>query len=201
MKQYLCFALLSLFLNGCVGTSSLGPHDNRDFYQESQLSELAGVYKNDGNGGEQNPNSHHYLSELIWGSDYPIMSPKGYPAHDAVELIAVTAANNSLTAKAIQNGCVVYEKTYINGHDFQLKDGQLIIRKRFFPLGVSILAGPAYQETILGIDTGKQGKARTTLYGAGLVYMFIPTAGSMTSDVRFERVPDKAQGYQPCGNR
>jgi hypothetical protein len=199
MKRYALVLILVLLLDGCA--EFIGPQDNRDFYRVSQLAEFAGVYKNEGKGGETNLNFHHYLSVEIWGSDFPVMNAQRYQAHAEVEFIEVTSADNSLTAKAIQNGCVVYEKTYIIGKDFDIKNGQLVIHKRIYPLGAgsgNVIAGPAYEEITLGIDTGKQGKARSTYYQAGLIFLLIPYAGSMTQDVRFERVSDKPQGYRPC---
>jgi hypothetical protein len=209
MSRYALLALMALFLDGCVGGIS-GPQDNQDFYRVSKLADLAGVYKNEGDDGSVNPNFHRYLSEEIWGYKSNILLgvtgpnlPAGIRNRD-IEFIEVTSTDNSLTAKAIKNGCVVYEKTYFSGKDFELKNGQIVIRKKTDLLsrgGEDIKFGPSYEEVTLGIDTGKQGKVRHTLNEAVLVYMFLPLVGTENSDVRFERVSDKPQGFKTCENR
>ena len=209
MGRYALIVVLALLLDGCA-KGRYGPQDNRDFDRVSQLSELAGLYKNEGDDGIVNLNFHHYLSEDIWGYNSNILwgvtgpnLPTGI-RHGDIEFIEVSSTENSLTAKAIKNGCVVYEKTYFAGTDFEIKNGQLVIHKNINLLsrgGQDITVGPSYEEVTLGIDTGKQGKARSTLYQAGLVYMFLPIAGTETRDVRFERVSDKPQGLKACENR
>jgi hypothetical protein len=207
MKPYIMAVMFILFLYGC-GTDHYGPQDNRDFYRISQLTELSGLYKNEGNDESENVNFHHYLLEDIWGykSSWGVTSenlPNGVH-HKNIEYIEVLSTDNSLTARAIQNGCVVYEKTYFSGKDFELKNGKIVIRTKTDLLsrgGEDIKFGPSYEEVTLGIDTGKQGKVRHTLNEAVLVYMFLPLVGTETRDVRFERVSDKPQGFKTCESR
>jgi len=211
MKRYALVTLVALIaplLDGCVGGPS-GPKDNQDFSRISKLAELEGVYKNEGDNGNINTDFPHYLSENIWGykSNWGGTSENLPPGvhHKNIEFIEVTSTDNTLTAKAIQKGCVVYEMTYTIRKDFELKDGQLVIHKNTNLLsrgGRDLALGPSYEEVSLGIDTGKQGKARSTMYAAVLFYMVIPiVAAGATSDVRYERVSDKPQGFKTCENR
>lgn len=206
MRRYALVVIFALLLDGCASELN-GPKDNLDFYQISKLAELAGLYKNEGDDGIANINFHHYLSEDIWGnkSNWGVTSPNLPPSirHENIEYIEVTSTDKSLTAKAIQNGCAIYEKSYIVGQDLEIKNGQIIIRKNTSLLSrgpQDITFGPSYEEVTLGIDSSKQGKVRSTLNMAVLVYLVLPFAGTVTRDVRFERVADMSQHYKNCEN-
>jgi len=184
--------LFALFLTGCVFHSE--PEGNRDFHHLSQLSELEGVYNNKGN-----PNG--FLSQVIWGASTdkpPVVNDQ------AVEFIEVTSAANSLKAKAIQNGCVIYERSYVLGRDFEIEDGKISIRKDISLLtrgSGDVLVGPSYEKTSLGLDLGKNGKLRNSGYSAGLAFLFLPIAMAASDDVRFDRISDKPKVYKDCATR
>jgi hypothetical protein len=193
MKPYLLAAILILFFDGCVFHSE--PKDNQDFYHVSQLAEFAGVYKNKGD-----PKGS--LSHVIWNDTSPNMGPAGH--HEDIEFIEVSSIENSLVVKAIQSGCVTYEKTYVQNRDFEIIDGEIVIETILSPLTRGPgdpLVGPVYAKRILGLDKGKQGKLRNSTYAAGLVYLFLPVAVADISDMRFERVADKPQGFKTCEDR
>jgi len=171
-----------VYLSGCVLSSA--PDDNAEFYKISRLSELAGVYQNKGN-----PSG--YLSQKIWpdiSEIFPDMEEiKTFDTgHEAIELIEVIPKDDSLVVKAIRNGCSVYEKSYVLGRDFDISRGKVVIHREAHLLSRGsgdVLAGPSYEDVTLGIDTGKQGKSRSKSYAAGLVFMVMPVAISVTSDI------------------
>lgn len=192
MTQRTLAIMLALLLAGCVSHS--GPEGNQDFHHVSRLTELEGVYKNKGDPGG-------FLSQVIWdtGANTPPVVH-----YQEVEFIEVASTENSLTAKAIQNGCVIYEKSYVLGRDFEIEDGKISIHRDVSLLtrgAGDVLVGPSYEKITLGLDAGKNGKFRDSGYAAGLAFLFLPIAVADTRDVRFERVADKPQGYKACENR
>lgn len=189
--------MIAFLLAGCSLHSA--PENNLDFEQILQLSELEGVYSNKGN-----PSG--FLSQKIW-PDIKEVFPEIRnvetfdTGHDKIELIEVLAGENSLTVKAIRNGCAIYEKSYIPGRDFTISHGKLVIHRESHLLSRGsddVLLGPSYEEVTIGIDTGKQGKSRSKGYAAGLVFMVIPVAVSDMTDIRYERVYDKPRNYGTC---
>jgi len=193
MKRQTLIVMLLIFLNGCAFHSE--PKNNQEFYQISQLSELAGVYKNKGD-----PSG--YLSAIIWGCSKLNINPA--VSHADIEFIEVLSTENSLIVRAIKNGCAIYEKSYILGRDFKISGGKIIIHRDAFLLSRGagdVLAGPSYEQITLGLDTGKHGKYRRSDYAAGLVFLLLPVAFSETDDTRFDRVSDKPREYKACSNR
>lgn len=192
MKLQALAVMLFMFLNGCAFHSE--PKDNQEFYQISQISELAGVYKNKGD-----PSG--YLSEIIFG--YTNLNTSPEVSHADIEFIEVLSTTNSLHVKAIKNGCTIYEKPYILGRDFNISGGKITLSKDAFLLSRGagdVLAGPSYEKITLGLDTGGHGKYRKSDYAAGLVFLLLPIAFSATDDSRFERVNDRPPGFKACGN-
>ena len=193
MKLQASVVLLFILLNGCAFHS--GPKGNQDFYQISQMSELAGVYKNRGDPAG-------FLSEIILGNIKPNIDPE--TNHEDIEFIEVVSAENSLTVRAIKGGCMIYEKPYVIERDFKIEDGRIILHRDVFLLtrgAQDVMLGPSSEQITLGLDAGKHGKWRRLDYMAGLVYLVFPVAGSITSDIRFERVKAKPQEFDACGNR
>jgi hypothetical protein len=193
MKPQALAIILLISLNACAFHSE--PKDNQEFSQITQISELAGVYKNKGD-----PSG--YLSGIIWNNIKLIIKPE--VSHEDIEYIEVSSTENSLIVKAIKNGCAIYEKHYILGRDFKLSGGKIIIHRDASLLtrgGGDVLLGPSYEEITLGLDAAKQGKYRNSGYAAGLVFALFPIAFSDIHDTRFERVNDKPQGFKTCSNR
>jgi len=200
MKHKTFLAFFIVLLSGCVFYS--GPEGNTRFYQISRLSELEGVYKNKGN-----PSG--FLSQKIWPDITKIFPDIKEvmtfdTGHEDIEFIEVITKDNSLVLKAIQNGCSVYEKTYILGRDFEISNGKVVIHREAHLLSRGsgdVLAGPSYEDITMGIDTGKQGKSRSTSYAAGLIFMVMPVAISETTDIRYERVSNNPQNFKACISR
>jgi hypothetical protein len=192
MTQRALVTILVLLLAGCASHSE--PKGNQDFYTAAQLADFEGVYKNKGD-------PVGFLSQVIWdtGSSTPPVVH-----YQDVEFIEVSSTKNSLTAKAIQNGCVIYEKSYVLGRDFEIDGGKISIHREVSLLTRGpgdVLLGPSYEKISLGLDAGKNGKFRYSGYAAGLAFLFLPIAASDMRDVRFERVADKPHGYKACDNR
>lgn|GEM_PF-1281281 len=202
MKFKTFLALFIVLLVGCGCVFHAGPENNAEFYQISQLSELEGVYKNEGN-----PSG--FLSQKIWPDItkvFPdIKEVKTFETgHEDIEFIEVITRNNSLVVKAIRNGCSIYEETFILGRDFKISNGKIVIHKETHLLSRGpgdVLAGPSYEDITIGIDVGKHGKSRSRSYAAGLIFMIMPVAGSDTIDIRYERVGNKPQNFRACVSR
>ncbi|WP_320055716.1 hypothetical protein [Desulfuromonas thiophila] len=188
-------ALFIFFLLLCSCAYHSEPENNKEFHKVSQLSELEGVYKNKGN-----PSG--YLSREIWSDSQLVID--GKINHETIEFIEVIANNNSITVKAIENGCAVYERTYIEGHDFKVNDGKIIINRDAYLLSRGsgdVIVGPSYEQVTLGLDTNRHGKSTRSEYAAGLVLFLLPVAVSDTKETEYERVSDKPTGFGNCKNR
>ena len=172
-----------------------GLQKNQEFFHISQLSELAGVYKNKGD-------PHGYLSKIMFGYIKPNISTE--TSHQDIKFIEVLSAENSLTVRVIKDGCAIYEKPYVIGRDFELDDGRIILHRDSFLLtkgGQDPFLGPRIEQITLGLDRGKHGKWRKSHEMVGLAFMLFPVAGSTTSDIRFERVKNKPKGFDACSSR
>lgn len=191
MKVFGLLFMFAPFLAGCA--THYGTVNSGDFFHVTKISELAGVYKNKGDWGGSGT-----LAEILWQgrSDH-----KPVADYNKVDFIDVSSTANSLTVKAIQNGCAVYGKTYVLGRDFKLDYGRIIIHSEFHSLtrgGGDVLVGPSYSEVALGLDSKGNGKYKATDAGAGLAFLFLPVAGSETRDVTFERVSNTPRLYKDC---
>jgi hypothetical protein len=192
MKFKIIAFMMLIILCSCA--FHIEPSDNQEFHQISQLSELAGVYKNNGN-----PSG--YLSQIIWNDIKSIIDGID---HEQIEFIEVTPKDNSLIVGAISGGCTIYKRTYILGRDFNITDGKITMHKNTFLYtrgGDDPLLGPSYEKTTLGLDVKNQGKSRDYEYGVGLLLMAVPVSVSQTRDIRYERVSDKPLGFKDCINR
>ena len=188
-------AILLTFPAGCTVAVHSEPARNQPFHPVSRLCEFAGVYRNAGE-----PEGR--LSEIIWGDTGPDAVPEA--GHEDIAFLEVSSTGNSLVVKAIGNGCVVQEKTFVLGRDFKISDGRIVIHRDVSLLsrgGDDVLLGPSREQATLGLDTEKHGKYRYAASAAGLVFMVIPAAMSEVRDVRFERVSERPPGFQACGGR
>ena len=216
MRQLTLAIILILLLDGCAHRTEPQTHqetknnqesrihqepkdnperkNNPDAYRISELAELTGIYKNAGP-------YEYYLSNVIWGSAFPNMDSAGHPAHAAVELIDISSTNNSLTAKAIQNGCIISVKTYVKGRDLDIDNGKVVIHRNLrLPSGVTqdVPASPGHDGITLGIETEQQDQSSAT---PGKAMLFVLFAASENRDVRLERVTGKTKGFRACDSR
>ena len=180
--RLLISAFISLIIGGCAFHE--GPKDNHEFIKITSPHQLDGVFKNEGD-----PNGQ--LSRIIWSGDTLGVNENGNEIlHHEIDLISVSSIEKSLIVKAIIESCVVAEKEYVLGKDFEIKNGKISWIK-----DVSLLTrgpgdplvGPGYSWEDIGIDTEGNGKFRTGEYYAGLVYLIFPVALSGKTDIRFEK--------------
>lgn len=189
IKIDLAALVLSAVIAGCAVHS--GPEDNLDFQRVSELSELEGTYKNEGD-------PQGYLSSIIWGQ---VVGADSAITHEDIELIGVAADGAQLFVKAIRGGCVIYEREYTRGRDFEMDDGRITLSTDTHLLtrgGDDVLVGPSYEKVTLGLDTAKHGKYQNKGYAAGLIFMIFPVVLSGDSEIRFDRVDVDPRGYEPC---
>lgn len=157
-----------------------GPSDNAGFGNIQDLAQLDGTYRNLGDSG--NPQARVYLSEIIWPEDTSL-------PHKSIGAIEVReTAAGTLTVKALRRGTVIKEDTFVEGVNFTLQSGRILL-KRGMSFPNDNIAGAAYTQIDIGIDARGQGKYRESgaFIGVGLL---IPVAIMGSSDVRFERLHD-----------
>lgn len=173
MEKKFIILLLFLTLWGC--SRHIAPENNKDFQRSTELSHIAGTYKNFGD-----PTGS--LSNILWGDEVP---------HGGIELIQVSVYGKHVVVNAIKNECVFYSQEYIEGKDFKIKQGKITLNKDVAILSRGAgdpLAGPSIHTIELGLDTEGHGKYQSREYLAGLIFMMVPVAGSDTTDIRFTRV-------------
>jgi hypothetical protein len=113
-------AMIIFIISGC-GHFTSAPTNNVGFVNIEKISDLDGIYKNLGEGGD---NSQTFLSKIIWPNSTDI-------THDDISAIEVRAINVStikVTAHS-KNGGIVKESNFLAGKDFKISSGQIVIRK------------------------------------------------------------------------
>jgi hypothetical protein len=191
------FKILSLIvlvvLYGCGHHSRHNePDNNKDFYRISDIKELEGVYKNEGE-------PLGYLSSIIWG--YSIRTDNGIARHEDIEYVEVIISDSILVAKAIKNGCSVNEKLYKIGRDIKISNGSISVNTDASLLNDGrYIVGPSYRNITIGLDEDKNGKYRRSSYEAGLFLMVVPISTSDIDEVRYERVSRNPIGFPSCTN-
>lgn len=171
-----------LFLGACASTTAT-PVGNRSFAAVSSLREISGVYQNRGEGDERY--RPVYLSALLWPDDASLN-------HAEIDTITVVqTAADVVEVTAHQGRQMIKSGRYIEGKDFEIEDGRLLLGTQAGMAGLKPgepLLG-AYRQVIeLGLDTAGQGKARQHTSVAGLAFLLIPVAGDSTEEVRFLRL-------------
>ncbi len=172
---------VTTLLAGCVLFSS--PPNNQPFSSIRDVRSLEGTYRNKGEAGKMG--STVLLSAVIWPStDVP---------HKDIEEIEVKALDErTLVVRARATGrTLLKESTFIEGKDFEIKDGRITIRRKGGIAGFTAgdpVVGPYYENVELGLDAQGQGKYKSDFGVAGLVYMFLPMAMVGSEDVRFVRI-------------
>lgn len=166
---------------GCVFS---GPPGNTDFDSIKNINELAGVYRN--HGESSNKNHHEYLSSFIWKKDNTIN-------HSVIETIEVRPVHgNALVVKAHGKSGILKESTFVEGSDFVLSAGRIILTSEPQLSGSgagSIGMAAGYFRTEIGLDSQRHGKSRNS--GAVVGYLLIvPFAFAGFDDVRFSRIGD-----------
>jgi len=167
--------LIFVALLGC--SSHVAPENNKEFKRLTDLSSLAGTYKNLGD-------PKGLLSNILWGDEVP---------HGGINLIQVLVTGKQVVVSAIKNECVFYRREYTEDQDFEIKNGKIILNRTFAVIsrgGGDPLAGPSIHTIELGLDTEGHGKYQSREYLAGLIFLMVPVAGSDTTDIRFTRVSE-----------
>ena len=181
VTRAVCCAALML-LGACFTT---GPADNAGFARIKQLSDLDGVYENQGEGVIQ-----VQLSELVW----PDAADLDHFRIDRIEVRAVDADTLEVTAKD-GSATVVKHGLFVEGKDFKISGGTIqLSRKVRAPPGdaeaVTTFLGLAYEDVDLGLDEAGHGKYRSGGVAGGLLFMFFPIAMGGSDEVRFNRMDE-----------
>jgi hypothetical protein len=169
-----------VLIGGCV---SVGPTNNVGFGRIERIEDLEGIYNNLGEASSGS--GPFYLSKIIWPKDDEL-------DHKNIETIEVRKVTNEiLKAKAVTNGAVKKETTYVKGKDFEISGGRIRLNIGGGIAGLKggePLVGPYYESAELGLDTSGHGKYRHSFATAGLAYLFLPIAIGGDEDVRFVRL-------------
>ena len=180
-----------LVAQSCVAVLSSAPPDNVEFASVTDLHQLDGRYRNRGEGSPEQEWSL-FLSTLVFPGDKTL-------DHASIAAIDVRATSaTALVVRALDaHGIVVKESAFVRGREFDLKEGRLLISKRFAvsPFIESEardnpFIGPMTETVELGIDLRGHGKYRSSNFAAGLVYLFMPVVLGGRDHVRFERIED-----------
>ena len=176
--RWLTLAAFVLLVQACI---TAGPPGNVRFANVENVAALEGVYQNLGERHDAAPPV--YLSALIW--------PEGLD-HRSITTVEVRALDRrTLAVKANSKEGVAKEGTFVEGRDFELSSGRIVLKKRVGFIGLieseAHAVGPTYEQRELGIDRKGHGKLSQQQTIVGLV-MMIPMAIGTREDVRFRRI-------------
>lgn len=186
--------LLAFLLSGCSVVS--GPREKINFSSTSSLANLSGLYKNEGDPGQS-------LSQILFG--YPPIKNTGENKtvdHKSITHIAVKVMHNRVMVRAIQGDCYAYEREFVEGEDFDITDGEIVLTRKVSLLSRGpddVLVGPTYEKVVFGLEKEGHGVYRSQVYGGGLVFLLFPVAFKELDEVRFERVESNLQ-FIKCVN-
>jgi hypothetical protein len=187
MKRIFLFLAPILALSGC--TFYKGPEEKLHFSKLENISQLSGAYENQGD-------PEGFLSRELWGTDESAQDLK----HDQIDLIVVETIGESVSVKAIEGDCVIFRKEYLQGTDFEITDGKIVLMKEFDLLtrgGDDPMLGPSYGKAVIGLDESGDGAFRAEGWLGGIVYSVFPVMASVDTEIRFRRV-DKKGPFLSC---
>ena len=163
---------------GCI---SSGPQNNVGFGRIEKPTELEGVYKNLGEGGQGG--RPVYLSAVIW--------PAGLDNASITAIEVRAVSDTTLVVKALKENDVVKEAKFVEGIDFELSSGRIRLKHHVGfsgATGGNPYLGPYSESTELGLDQYGHGKYREEGRAAGLAFLVVPMVGGVRDDVRFVRI-------------
>lgn len=175
----LLFIFFATLIAGCI---SVAPVNNTDFGRISKIEQLEGVYKNTGEGPQS-----RLLSWIIWPDEKDLQ----HALVDTVEVRKV--GEKTLLVRAVGEGLVKKESTFIEGNDFELKKGRIELKRHIGLSGFQkgdVMVGLAYESWEVGLDSEDQGKFRRRIRLVGLVFSILPMAMVGDEDVRFVKIKD-----------
>ncbi|MCP4163041.1 MAG: hypothetical protein GY760_23520 [Deltaproteobacteria bacterium] len=178
MKNYFLILIITISLSSCISFSK--PGKTLDFASVETVYEIDGLYKNKGI-----PRGFH-LSELLWR-----WTLNTAPIHDEIELIEIVSDDEKLIVKAIKNSSVLYQKEYLEGQDFKIKNGKIHLyafKMKRRPDDKTV--GPSFQRELLGLDIKGNIKYESQMFGLVLVKSLIPVFAADFSEERFEKISE-----------
>ena len=185
MKQsVLCSLLALLLLCSCISTVT-APPGNPSFVNLENIGELAGTYRNKGQGDVRYRSI--YLSTILWPLDMDLN-------HEAIQTISVAeVAPGTLEAKALSGDVVVKVGRFVENQDFTLQDGRIMLKHEAGLAGLKAgepLLGPYHGRTEIGLDANGRGKLRSEYAVAGLAFLIFPVAADVTEEFFYEKLPE-----------
>jgi hypothetical protein len=122
--------------------------------------------------------------------------------HFCIAGLAHWAKDNSIFAQAIVNGCVAHEKEYIEGIDFEIINGKIVLHTEGALLSRGagdVLVGPSAQQVTLALDVNGNGVYTNEELFAGLVFLIVPAVISNETEIRFKK-QSSIKPYNYCYN-
>ncbi|QFI37453.1 hypothetical protein FR932_06205 [Moritella marina ATCC 15381] len=181
MRKFI--VILVFVLSGCVMSSA--PENNADFSDKTKLESFVGCYANVGESGFEGP--QRLLSEAIW--------PKSTIEHNKIEFVEVDLASETsvlVAAKSKLNESV-YKSKFVEGQDFEIKNGQVTLNSEFSGSLAGESGNPfigvAGGSIMIGLDENGHGKMSESATFVGTAFIFIPVAGHSTDSIRFLKLP------------
>jgi hypothetical protein len=192
MKKNSFLFIIFPFLSACISLSD--PYKEIPTTKIKSISELSGVYNN------MDSSKKYALSVIVFNG--PIKDEHNQIIDDStITAIAVNViGEDSVSVKAIKNDCYVFEKTYTQGKDFELKNGEILLNTESelvgFKSGAPAL-GFAHKQSALKIGVGGDGIYQINEYATGLAYLMIPFSFGSKKQIKFEKTKDQ-NDYQKC---
>lgn len=178
LKIYTFIAVL-LVISGCMSTA---PSQDLAFRGVNNLDEFIGLYRNAGDAGDAGYTP--YLTRVIWPGDENIN-------HENIDSVRViTSDDNSISISAYTLNKVVKEQKYIEGEDFKITGGRVLLDREAGVAGLKgePLVGLYYGSSEIGLDIKGNAKYRSSGGVAGLAFLFIPIVVGENRTVKFERL-------------
>lgn len=180
--------LLILVIFSITGACAYGPTNNVEFNEKIRLKDLDGSYENE---METKENSLNLFSAYIW--PYPenlqykeilALSNK----HKNIDLINISLVGFKLIFEAIDNNCVILNKS-INIYD-RFESGQFRLESSYSNWS-QVHIGPNFNKKTIGLDINNYAKLRSLDRAAGLAFWVVPFAIFESRDYRIKRVSEK----------
>lgn len=176
----LVFSSLIFLLSSCVSISA--PKNNVGFANITGFQQLVGCYKNlaENVRGSQ----PRYLSGIIFRGLY------SKSTHTKIDIIRVApTSGNALKVTGESEGQILAERTVIEGKDFTIESGKIILRSKWIGPG-NIFIAVAHESSTLGLDEHGDGKLEEFSVFAGTGLIVIPIAGLENNSYRFNRISE-----------
>jgi len=191
---------LGLVIASCV--SNIKPPNASDFVVMLQLSDLQGLYQNQGESGIACDKDPLTLSSIF-------VQDNGF-SHDSITAVKLELKkeDNSLLVKLYSENRLEKQIQFSEGQDYTFEGGRLHLNWKFEKFhNAGVVVGPSASELTLGLDRNKKLIFRDEFTVVGLVYLIVPMGGKNVRDFYFDRIsynkikPNGGVAYTPLAEK